>query len=249
MPTEPATSTLYEDLPRPGQGVDTCTREAIRLLPPLRTPPAILDLGCCRGHQTIVLASHFKAPVIVVDENQTALDEMLDAARAAGVASWIHPRLGSLSTLPDTKESFDLVWSENGVRTLGMEQAVALWSPLLRKRGVLVVGDCSWLAPNPPAEAEAFWRQRYYPKMTDVATVHAIAQRAGLRIYDSYALPRSIWRSEYFEPLSRRIAKRRGDAATDPGLDAAIHQAETEIQMFERWGDRFQYIFYLMRPI
>lgn len=247
MPHEPATSKLYEDLPRPGQAVDSCTREAIRLLPPLRTPPAIIDLGCCRGHQTIVLASHFKAPVIVVDENQAALDDMIDAARAAGVDSLIRPRLGSLSALPDARESFDLIWSENGVRTLGMERAIALWSPLLRKRGVLVVGDCSWLLPNPPAEAVTFWRDRYYPNMTDVANVHAIAQRAGLRIYDSYALPRSIWRSEYFEPLSRRIAKRREAAAADPKLDAAIHQAEIEIQMFERWGDRFQYIFYLMR--
>lgn len=246
MPLDPATSKLYEDLPRPGQGVDSCTREAIRLLPPLRTPPAIIDLGCGRGHQTIVLASHFKAPVIAVDESQTALDEMIDAAHAAGVAPLVQPRLGSLSALPDARESFDLVWSENGVRTLGMERAIALWSPLLRKRGVLVVGDCSWLLPNPPAEAVAFWHDRY-PEMTDVATVHAIAQRAGLRVYDSYALPRSIWRNEYLEPLSRRIAKRRGNAADDPDLEAVIHQAETEIRMFDRWGDRFQFMFYLLR--
>ena len=246
MPLELAISTLYEDLPRPGQGVDSCTREAIRLLPPLRTPPAIIDLGCGRGHQTIVLASHFKAPVIAVDENQSALDEMLDAARAAEVDSLIQPRLGSLSALPDAPESFDLVWSENGVNALGMERALTLWSPLLRKRGILVIGDCSWLLPNPPAEAVSFWRH-FYPAMTDVATVQALAQKVGLRIYDSYALPRSVWRSEYFEPLSRRVAKRRDEAATNPSLEAALRQAETEIQMFDRWGDRFQYVFYLMR--
>jgi SAM-dependent methyltransferase len=246
MPLDPATSKLYEDLPRPGQGVESCTREAIRLLPPLRTPPAIIDLGCGRGHQTIVLASHFKAPVVAVDESQTALDEMMDAARAAGVESLIQPRLGPLSALPDAQESFDLVWSENGVRSLGMEKAIALWSPLLRKRGVLVVGDCSWILPNPPAEAADFWHERY-PEMTDIATVHAMANRAGLRVYDSYALPRSIWRNEYFEPLSRRIAKRRSNATINHGLDAAIHRAETEIQMFDRWGDRFQFMFYLLR--
>lgn len=246
MPLDPATSKLYEDLPRPGQGVESCTHEAIRLLPPLRTPPAILDLGCGRGHQTIILASHFKAPVIAVDESQTALDDMMDAARAAGVDSLVQPRLGSLSALPDAQESFDLVWSENGVRSLGMEQAIALWSPLLRKRGVLVVGDCSWILPNPPAEAAAFWHERY-PEMTDIATVHAIAHRADLRVYDSYALPRSIWRNEYFEPLSRRIAKRRSNATIDHRLDAAIHRVETEIQMFDRWGDRFQFMFYLLR--
>ena len=246
MPLKLATCTLYEDLPRPGQGADSCTREAIRLLPPLRTPPAIIDLGCGRGHQAIVLASHFKTPIIAVDENQTALDEMLDAAQAAGVGDLVHPRLGSLTTLPDAPESFDLVWSENGVHALGMERALALWAPLLRNRGIMMVGDCSWLLPNPPEDAAAFWRQ-IYPSMTDVATVQALAHKAGLRIYDSYALPRSIWRNEYFEPLSRRIAKKRDEAQHNPRLDAAIRKAETEIQMFERWGDRFQYVFYLMR--
>jgi SAM-dependent methyltransferase len=246
MSLEPATSSLFEGLPRPGQGVDSCTREAIRLLPPLRTPPVIIDLGCGRGHQTIILASHFKTPVIAVDESQTALDETVDAARAAGVETLVHPRLGALSALPDAPESFDLIWSENGVRTLGMERALALWSPLLRKRGVLVIGDCSWLTPKPPEEATAFWGSNY-PSMTDVASIHILALQAGLRVYDSYALPRSIWRSEYFEPLSRRIAKQRCAATSDPHQDLALRQAEREIQMFDRWGDRFQYMFYLMR--
>jgi SAM-dependent methyltransferase len=246
MRYELATNKLYEDLPRPGQGVDVCTREAIRLLPPLRTPPAIIDLGCGRGHQAVVLASHFKTPVIAVDESQCALDAMLDAAHAAGVDSLVQPRLGSLSSLPDAPESFDLVWSENGVPKLGMERALTLWAPLLRKRGILVIGDFSWLASNPPAEAVAFWRN-IFPAMTDVATIQGLAHAVGLRIYDSYVLPRSVWRSEYFEPLSRRIAKWRRDGAADPCLKEAIRQAETEIQMFDRWGDRFQYVFYLMR--
>ncbi len=246
MPLDPAMSNIFQDLPRPGEGVDGCTRDVIQLLPPLRTPPAMIDLGCGRGHQTVILASHFRAPIIAVDDDQNALDYLVEAAEAAGVRDLVQPRLGSLTAQPDATQSYDLIWSESGIRRLGIERALALWTPMLRNRGVMVVGDCSWVLADPPEEAAAFWRNTY-PGMTDVANVHAIAKRAGLRIADSYALPRSIWRSEYFDPLARRIARRRHEGALGADLEESIHRAEAEIAMFERWGDHFQYAFYLMR--
>lgn len=246
MPLNTAKYNIFQDLPRPGEGVDGCTREVIRLLPPLRTPPAMMDLGCGRGYQTIALASHFKAPIVTVDENQETLDLVVDAAKAAGVASLVQPRKGSIANLPDAVQSYDLIWSECGVRQIGLEKALGLWEPLMRNRGIMVIGDCSWILPDPPEEAADFWRS-VYPGMTDIATVHAIAKRAGLRIYDSYTLPRSVWRNEYFEPLARRIARRRGEGPLSAAEEDTIRAAEAEIAMFERWGDRFQYAYYLMR--
>lgn len=246
MPLDPATCTIFQDLPRPGGSVDGCTRDIIRLLPPLRTPPAIIDLGCGRGYQTITLAAHFKAPVIALDDDQAAIDQTIEAAAAAGVSALIQPRLGSIATLPDAPGSFDLIWSECGVHRVGLEKALGLWEPLLRPRGVMVVGACGWILPDPPAEAAGFW-QRIYPGMTDPANVHAIAKRAGLRIDDSYSLPRSLWRKEYFEPLARRIVRCRKEGGLDAAMERRIQQAETEISMFDRWGDRFQYSYYLMR--
>lgn len=244
--SDPAIARLYEDLPCQTVGANSWTREAIRRLPPLRTPPAILNLGM--GQQAIVLASHFRCPVDAVDDDAQSLDQLMDAAHAAGVAQWVRPRRAPIDQPAASPESYDLIWSENGVRPMGMAKALDQWSPLLRKRGVLVVGDCLWREANPPDEAVAFWR-RTYPAMTDDGAVHQMAKARGVRVYDSFTLPRAVWRSEYFEPLGRRIARLQGEAARDPALGAAIATAEAEIEMFGRWGDRFHYVFYLMRRV
>jgi hypothetical protein len=237
----------YDDLPRPGEGLDSCTREVIRLLPPLRTPPAILGLGCRRGYQAITLAGHFKAPVTVVDDDAQSLQRLTDAAHAAGVADLLQTRVGAIDALEDAPQSYDLIWSETGVRRLGFTRALDLWQPLLRSRGVMVLGDCCWLVPDPPADAAAFW-DGIYPGMTDIASLHALAKRANMRIDDSYAIPRSVWRNEYFDPLARRVARRRKEEAA-PADSATLDMAEKEIAMFDRWGDRLQYTYFLLRRV
>lgn len=237
----------FDDLPRPGEGLDSCTREVIRLLPPLRTPPSILGLGCRRGYQAIALAGHFKTPVNVIDDDAQSLQRLGEAADAAGVGALVQTHVGAIDAPEVAPQSCDLIWSETGVRRLGFARVLDLWQPLLRNRGVMVLGDCCWLVPEPPEEAAAFW-DSIYPGMTDIATLHSLAKRANMRIDDSFALPRSVWRNEYFEPLARRLSRLRKESADaiDP---ETIARAETEIAMFDRWGDRLQYTYFLLRRV
>lgn len=237
---------LHGDLPRQGVGADWCTREALKRLPPLRKPPAIIDLGCGPGRQTIVLAQHFRSPVQAVDQCAPFLEQMADAAQAAGVADLITARHEDFRTLPDAPGSFDLVWSEGATKLLGFEQAVALWAPLLRARGILVVSDYTWLADPRPPELERYWNG-VYPGMGDLQTNLARAKQAGLTVFDHFTLPRSAWWDEYYAPLSRRVAALRDDARNDPALADLLAAAQEEITLFQRWSDRYGALFYLMR--
>jgi serine/threonine-protein kinase HipA len=237
---------VHDDLPRQGVGADWCTREAIHRLPPLRKPPAIIDLGCGPGRHTIVLANYFHSLVNAVDNVPGYLDQMMEAAKAAGVEELIKPRCEDFSKLPDPAGTYDLIWSEGAAWILGMAKSLELWTPLLRARGVIVVSDLTWLSPNPPAEIKAFW-DKVYPSMTDLAGHIGIAHAAGLKVFDYFALPRSAWWDEYYAPLSQRTAALRDEAAKDPALAEVVANVQTEISMIERFGDRFAYVFYLMR--
>ncbi|MBU1742495.1 MAG: class I SAM-dependent methyltransferase, partial [Proteobacteria bacterium] len=62
--------TLHQDIPREGPGSDTATRQAINRLPALPEKPAVLDLGCGPGKQTLVLAWELGVPVIAIDFHQ-----------------------------------------------------------------------------------------------------------------------------------------------------------------------------------
>jgi SAM-dependent methyltransferase len=158
-------------------GPDVCTVEALWRLPPLRKPPAIIDLGCGGGGQAVRLASHFRCPVEALDSQDEALDEMMAAARAAGVAQWVRPRQASLEQVPDRPGSYDLVWSARAVDAAGFGRFLALWAPLLHPRGILAVGLCASRTSD-PARADPNGRG-------DAAAVH-LAEAAGLALCDSF---------------------------------------------------------------
>jgi len=238
---------LHGDLPRQGVGADWCTREALKRLPPLRKPPAVIDLGCGPGRQTIVLAQHFRSPIQAVDKCQLFLTQMMEAAAAAGVDQFITPRQEDFSSLRDPIGNYDLIWSEGATQVLGMEQTLKLWAPLLRPRGVMVVSECTWLADPAPAPAQSFWSHAY-PAMTDLAGNIAHAHKAGLAVFDHFTLPRSAWWDEYYAPLSRRVSALRDESQSDPALAGYLAAMQEEIALFQRWGDSYGYVFYLMRP-
>ena len=233
---------LHGDLPRQGAGADWCTREAILRLPPLRKPPAVLDWGCGTGRQTVILAQHFRSTIQAVDGCPLFLDHMMEHARAAGVADWVQP----LAAPADPAARYDLIWSEGGASALGMAQALSLWAPLLRGRGVMALTDQTWLTSSPPPEAAAYWRDAA-PMMTDVDGAVRIAQAAGLKVYDHFVLPRSAWWDDYYAPLARRIAALRGEADANPALGQLLEARQAEISLFERCGDSYGAVFYLMR--
>ncbi|MHC4698125.1 MAG: class I SAM-dependent methyltransferase, partial [Planctomycetota bacterium] len=102
--------TLHSDIPREGPGSDEATREAIRRLPPLPSQPRILDLGCGPGKQTLVLARHFRTPIIAVDFHAPYLDCLRQSAEAEGLSDLVITRLGRMEELEERPGSVDLIW-------------------------------------------------------------------------------------------------------------------------------------------
>ncbi len=81
---------LFFSLPRQGPGSDTCTERMFHLLPGLPPDPAILDIGCGSGRQTLVLARLAPdAQITAVDLFQPVLDTLDAWAQIAGVAGRI----------------------------------------------------------------------------------------------------------------------------------------------------------------
>ncbi|MCK4342302.1 MAG: methyltransferase domain-containing protein [Phycisphaerae bacterium] len=238
--------TLHSDIPREGPGSDEATREAIRRLPPLPSGARILDLGCGPGKQTLVLARHFRTPVIAVDFHAPFLDCLRRSAEVEGLSDLVRTRLGRMEELEEQAGSVDLIWIEGAIFVVGFAEGLRLWRPLLRDRGLLVASEATWLTDNPPAKAQAFFREAY-PAMTTVEGNTRTAAECGYEVTDHFTLPRSAWWNEYYTPLTERMARLRQEADTNPALAEVLDDTEREIAMFERHGDAFGCVFYLMR--
>ena len=240
---------LHCDLPREGPGSDEATREAIRRLrssePKIAQISQVLDVGCGPGKQTLVLAKELQASVTAVDFHEPYLRQLQQAAAAQGLDRLISTRVENMESLSDPEGSIDLIWAEASIYNIGFANGLKLWRPLLRDRGFVVVSEATWLTDHPPTEVLDFW-QTEYPAMTNIEGNIKLAKEAGYEVFDHFILPRSGWWDEYYTPLAKRIQQLRPQADETPGLGEVLDEAEREIEICDRFGDAFGYVFYLM---
>jgi len=238
--------TLHSDIPRQGPGSDEATREAVRRAPPLRSRARVIDLGCGPGKQTLVLARHYRSPIIAVDFHAPYLEQLRASAEAEGLSDLVETRLGRMEELAEAPGSVDLIWIEGAIYIIGFAAGLNLWRPILRDDGLLVASEATQLTDDPPAEARAYWHEAY-PAVTTVERNIKIATECGYEVFDHFTLPRSAWWDEYYTPLSERAARLRKEGGATAALIQVLDDLDREIDICERYGDSFGYVFYLMR--
>lgn len=237
---------LFSGLPRQGPGSDDITREALRRLPRLPESARVIDLGCGPGRQTLVLARELGSPITAVDNHAPFLAELEAEAARRGLRHLVRTRCADFGQLEDPPGSYDLVWSEGAIYHLGWAGGLKRWRSLLAPGGLMALTEATWLTEAPPTEAAAFWREAY-PSMGTLAENATTARGAGYQVLDTFTLPASAWWDEYYRPLRQRTVALRAEAATDPALAEAITSATREVDLYERFGDTYGYVFYLLR--
>jgi ubiquinone/menaquinone biosynthesis C-methylase UbiE len=237
---------LHQDLPREGPGDNASTRKALAYMTGLPAQPAILDIGCGPGMQTIELARCARGHITAIDTHQPFLDRLQHSAQAEGLADRITPLNMSMFDLPFEPQSFDAIWSEGAIYIRGFEAGLRACRPLLKPGGYVAVTEISWLRPDPPVELAGFWKGEY-AGMQNVQENLTSVRAAGYRAIAHFTLPTSSWWEPYYTPQAARVAllreKYRGDAEAMQLLD----ETDKETELFRRYSDWYGYEFYVMQ--
>ena len=235
---------LHAGLKRQGPGDDAFSREILRSLPPLPTPPRIADLGCGAGGSALLLADWFQSPVKAVDLSRAFLDDLATGAREHSLDHLITPIEGDMGKLGWPDASIDLLWSEGAAYHLTFAGALGAWRPLLAPGGVAVISELSWFTPTPPAPAWEFWHAGY-PTMGSEAENVAHAQAAGYEVLETRRLPAQAWWDNYYGPLLERMEQYQG--ISDPVMASVMVGTSVEIDLFREHSDAYGYTFYVLR--
>jgi len=236
---------LYEGLPQQGPGSDALTLEALRRLGPLPDAPRVLDLGCGSGRQTLALARALGGRVVAVDDHEPFLRELDARARAAGLSHVIETRLGDMGALdlearartwPGPRAPSTSSGSSAGCAPGGGGCGRAAWPRCRSARG----------SSNVPARRSArsgrgLPRDGHdRPQRREGARRRVRGDRrlpaAGLRLVDGY-----------YTPLLARAEVLAAEARDHAALAEAIADVRREVELFERFGDTYGYVFYLLR--
>src|SRR5699024_219546 len=126
---------------RQGPGSDASTRRPLDALPAAAAAETSLDPGCGTGRQTLVLGAETQAQITAPAILPPSRDELEARAAGEGVAERITTREASMDDLGLAGHSFDLLWSEGSAYTVGVENALRHWRPLVAPGGAVVVSD------------------------------------------------------------------------------------------------------------
>jgi SAM-dependent methyltransferase len=237
---------LHGGLSQQAPGSDASTLRALAQVPYLPPAPRILDVGCGPGRQTLALARATGGHVTGVDTEPSFLAQLEARAAAAGLADRVTTRCESMGALALPDGSFDLLWSEGALYTVGFERALSALRRLLRPGGTLAATELCWLTGAPPEPARAFWRAAY-PALASVAANREMLASAGYVALSDFTLPDADWWTGYYGQLEPRIAALRTRCAGDAAAQAVLDGAQAEIDLKRAHPDAYGYVFFVAR--
>ena len=234
---------LFENTPRQGPGSVETTRRALSLLPEGALPKRILDLGCGTGGSTLVLARETEAAVTAVDMHAPYLATLRERAAEQGTADRITTRVADMADVSELGEGYDLVWAEGSAYSIGFENALRKWRPLLRPGGHLVLTELVWFTDEPSDPAREFFAAEY-PDMQDEATRIGQARDLGYDVIGTFRLPADDWHAYY-----AGVEKRLRESIRKHGEHAAFDAMRLEGETYQACGDDYGYLCLALRVL
>lgn len=238
---------LMAGMERTAPGSEAATLRVLAMLEGLPPEPKILDVGAGTGAQSIVLANALPlARITALDISEGQLTVLQRRAQEANVASRITTHTGPMHAMDFPAESFDAIWSEGAAYIMGFNNALRKWKPMLKKRGFLVISECTWLTVAPSPDAQDFWDEAY-PAMQTVEQNVELAQDAGYEVIGTYVLPPDAWQANYYEQLEPRVEQALAQYDEFSRDWKAIDRVRREIAIFRAHGNQYGYVFFALR--
>ena len=239
---------VHSGLPRQGPGDEESTLRALRLCTELPMRPAILDVGCGPGMQTVALARATDGTVTAIDLQEQFLDELRERASGAAVRDRLQIMAADMADLPFGKDSFDLIWCEGAAYIMGISEALTHWKEFLRPQGYVAITEISWLVPEAKVPTRAFdFFHNEHPAITDVPGNLARIEACGYEIIGHFTLPDESWWTDYYDPLSKKLELAREKYRGDAIAEAFLEDTAEELRVRREFGDSYGYEFIVSR--
>ena len=202
------------------------TIKAFQKLPKM-VKPRILDIGCGSGVPTMELAKLSDGEIIGIDIDQESLDRLSRKIEQEGLNNRVKALKCSLLDIKFPDNSFDIIWAEGSITSLGVEKSLRGWNRILKPKGFIVIHD----------EIKHFFKKR-----DKVAS-------CGYKMIEHFSLPEDAWWEEYYSPLEIRVKELYKKYSNDPTALEELNIHQTEIDIVRASPKSFQSVFCILQKI
>ncbi len=237
---------LCERLPRCGPGDNESTRRAFNVMLNLSKHPSILDIGCGTGMQTIELANISNGKIIALDNYQGFLDILMMKASKEGLGENIIPKNMSMLEMDFDPSSFDIIWSEGALYSMGFQNGLKRCRQLLKDGGYLAVTELVYIAPNPPNPVVQYWESEY-PDIKDVKSNVEPIQNEGFHLLSNFTLPESSWLDNYYLPTEKELPHLIKKYQNNQVALGVFEFFQNEVASYKKYSKYYGYEFFVMQ--
>jgi SAM-dependent methyltransferase len=237
---------VYEPLPRQGPGNRESAAKALAYCKALPPSPTLLDIGCGVGGQTLYLADLINGSILALDNHAPFIERLNNRLAERGLAHRVRAVLGDMTDPKLEPASFDLIWSEGALYSIGLEKALGVCRRLLRPGGYLVFTEAVWRKENPPPEVKESF-DLDYPTMGRTEDVVTRIAAAELELLAHFTLPDEAWWTDFYTPMQHRIEELRGQYLEDEEATAILDELAREPEMHRKHSKYYAYEYFITR--
>ena len=237
---------LCELLPRCGPGDNEFTRRAFSFIPKMSKQPFILDIGCGSGMQTLELARISDGKIIALDNYQGFLDILMKKADEEGFRKNITLKNISMLEMDFDQNSFDIIWSEGALYSMGFQNGLKRCRQLLKDGGYLAVTELVYIVPDPPAPVVQYWENEY-PDIKDIKGRIDLIQNEGFDLITNFTLPESAWLDSYYLPIERELPKLKKKYQNNEIALDVFDSFQMEVDFYKKYSEFYGYEFFVMQ--
>ena len=183
---------------------------------------------------------------MALDCHAPSIARLQTTIRERGLTQRLSAIVGDMAKPAQEPGSFDLVWSEGALYSIGLGNALRICHTLLRPGGYLAFTNAIWRKDNPPDKVKAGF-DLDYPTMGYLSDDLAAIRSSGFTLVDHFTLPDEAWWDDFYTPMENRIALMRRKYADDAEALAILDQLAEEPETHRHYADFYAYEFFVLR--
>ncbi len=238
----------FSDMLRLGPGSKEATLEAIAMIP-VDNEVKILDIGCGVGTHTFIVAEALPNAIITaIDNNADYINQLNQTATKLGLANRVEGVTMSMFDMNFESASYNFIFSEGAIYIAGFEQGLREWKKILKPGGAIICSEISWITETPSPEPKEYWVAAY-PQIDTISNKVALAETLGYTSLKTSILPPNCWTDNYYQPLQNNLNTMKNRYIDNFEAQQVIEIIEQEIDMYNRYGNEYSYVFYTLQTV
>lgn len=218
-------------------GSDAMTEKVLRQIKLKDPAPKIANVFCGTGEQALLLAKIYKNGIIIaIDEDGLFFSSIHAKAKDNHIENRVKTRLSSLTDLPFTEESLDLILSEGAFEEMDFGKRLSLWRKYIKPGGYLAASELCLLTDKELPDELCDYFNNVYPnrELENVDCHLRQIKEAGYKLHTRFILPDGCW-AEYFDSVGKGMGEFFGS------------DMEEDMQLYLTYKEYLGYVYFVMR--